>query len=192
MAIWSTGTTSQSTTDGRAGDLICLDPTNQRTLQALLDDLRARGWEEGRNILLEGRFAGSDPARFPELAAELVELEVDLIVAANTQAAVAARSKTTAIPIILVGVADPVGSGLVASLARPGGNVTGMANQIESVSAKSFELLKESKPRIKHIGIVFSPNNSPSVRTQGNAGRGRPPPRPHRSANWCDKAGGLC
>jgi putative ABC transport system substrate-binding protein len=130
-----------------------------------LDDLRERGWEEGRNIAFERRFAGPDPARFPELAAELVELKVDAIVAANTQAAAAALSKTTTIPIIIVGIADPVGSGLVASLARPGGNVTGMANQIEIVSAKNFELLKESKPGIKRVGIIFSPNNSPSVRT---------------------------
>ena len=134
-------------------------------MQALLDDLRARGWEEGRNILLEGRYAGADPARFPELAAELVELKVDVIVAANTQAVAAAQSKTTTIPIIIVGPSDPVGSGLVASLARPGGNVTGIANQIETVSAKNFELLKQSKPGIKRVGIMFSLNNFPSVRT---------------------------
>ena len=130
-----------------------------------MEGLREHGWEEGRNVVLEGRFSGPDPARFPELAAELVGLNVDVILASNTQAIGAARSKSSTVPIVMVGVADPVGSGLVASLAQPSGNITGIANQIEIVSAKNFELLKESKPGIKRVGVVFSPNNAPSART---------------------------
>jgi putative ABC transport system substrate-binding protein len=134
-------------------------------LQAFENNLRERGWEEGRNIVFERRFTGPDPARFPELAEELVGLKVDIILSAYTPVIAAVRSMTTTTPIIMVGVADPVGSGLVTSLARPGGNITGLANQIEIVSAKNFELLKEIKPGIKRVGIVFSPNNAPSAKT---------------------------
>jgi putative ABC transport system substrate-binding protein len=131
----------------------------------LLNGLREHGWEEGKNIVLEERFAGGDAARFPELAAELVDLNVDVILVTQTQAVVAARAKTTTIPIIMVSIADPIGSGLVASLVRPGGNITGLANLNEAVSAKNLELLKESKPGIKRVGIFYSHDNSPSVRT---------------------------
>jgi putative ABC transport system substrate-binding protein len=105
------------------------EPANRPSWQAFENDLRERGWEEGRNIEFDRRSAGADPARFPELAAELVARNIHVIVAANTQAVGAARSKTTRIPIVIVGLADPVGSGLVTSLARPGGNITGLANQ---------------------------------------------------------------
>lgn len=141
------------------------DPGIPRLRKAFMSDLRERGWEEGKNVVLEERFAGGDAARFPALAAELIGRNVDVILSAQTQAITAARGKTATIPIIMIGVADPVGSGLVVSLARPGGNVTGLANQIETVSAKNVELLKEIKPGIKRIGIMFSPNNGPSVRT---------------------------
>jgi putative tryptophan/tyrosine transport system substrate-binding protein len=141
------------------------DPGNARGRDVLLDGLREHGWEEGKNIVLEERFAGGDAARFPELVAELVGLGVDVILVTQTQAVIAARAKTTTIPIIMVSIADPVGSGLVASLARPGGNITGMANLNEAVSAKNLELLKENKPGIKRIGIFYSHDNSPSART---------------------------
>jgi putative tryptophan/tyrosine transport system substrate-binding protein len=166
-AAWPFAVRAQEAKARRVGVLVTSsvsDPGNKRTWQAFENDLRERGWEEGRNIVFERRSAGSDPARFPELAAELVALKVDVIVAPNTQAAAAARSKTTTIPIV-INVADPVGSGLVASLARPGGNITGLANQIEIVSEKNFELLKSSKPGIKRVGIVFSPDNAPSAKT---------------------------
>jgi putative ABC transport system substrate-binding protein len=141
------------------------DPGNVHRLAVLLEGLREYGWEEGKNIVLEERFAGGDAARFPELVAELVGLNVDVILVTQTQAAIAARAKTTTIPIIMVSIADPVGSGLVASLARPGGNITGMANLNETVSAKNLELLKEYKPDIKRIGIFYSHDNGPSART---------------------------
>ena len=91
------------------------DPAYTRPWEAFVSDLRERGWEEGRNIVFERRHAGPDPARYPDLAAELVELNVDIIVARDTQAAAAARNKTAVIPIVFVGIADPVSSGLVAS-----------------------------------------------------------------------------
>src|SRR5262249_55295968 len=141
------------------------DPINARLRDALVGGLRDHGWEEGKNIVLEERFAGGDAVRLRELAAELVALSVDVIQTAQTQAIVAARAKTATIPIIMVSIADPVGSGLVASLARPGGNITGMANQNETIPAKNLELLKENKPGIKRVGIFFSPDNSPAART---------------------------
>jgi putative tryptophan/tyrosine transport system substrate-binding protein len=167
-AAWPFAVRAQQITTRRVGVLltgIASDPAHERYWQAFVGDLRSRGWEEGRNIVFERRFVGPDPARFPELAAELVELKVDVIVTSQTQAAAAARNKTTTIPIVVVGVADPIGTGLVASLARPGGNITGLANQIEIVSEKNLELLKESKPGIKRIGVLFSPANVPSAKT---------------------------
>jgi putative tryptophan/tyrosine transport system substrate-binding protein len=167
-AAWPLGVPAQQTTTRRVGALLngtALDPVHKWYWEPFADDLRKRGWEEGRNIIFEKHFVGSDPARFPELAAELIALKVDVIVTANTQAAAAAQNKTMVIPIVVIGVADPVGSGLVASLARPGGNITGLANQIEIVSEKNFELLKECKPGIKRVAVIFSPANAPSART---------------------------
>jgi putative ABC transport system substrate-binding protein len=91
------------------------DPAFKSYWQPFVNDLRKRGWQEGRNIVFENRFAGAT-----ELAAELVALNVDVIATGNTQAAAAAQSKTRTIPIIVIGVADPIGSGLIGSLARPG------------------------------------------------------------------------
>ena len=140
------------------------DPASKRNLQALVDGLRDYGWEEGRNVVLEARFPQSGPTHFSDLAAELVSLNVDVILSSVTPAIAAARSKTATIPIIMVGPADPVGTGFVASLARPGGNITGIANQIETISVKNLELVKEIKPGIRRIGILFSPDNSSSGR----------------------------
>jgi ABC transporter substrate binding protein len=130
-----------------------------------VDGLREHGWDEGRNLILEGRFAGHDPTRYPELAAELVALKVDAIIAGDTQAIEAARRQTTTIPIIMLFTSDPVRSGFVASLARPGGNVTGLSGQYESLAGKTLELLKEISPTINRIGIIFSPDNIGSAAT---------------------------
>ena len=127
--------------------------------------MREHGWEEGRNIVIEGPHAGGDPARFPELAAELVALKVEVIIVANTQSAQAAQRSTATIPIIIANIAGPVRSGLVASLARPGGNITGLTNQFETVPGKNLELLKEIVPSVRCVAIQYSPNNAPSVRT---------------------------
>src|SRR5262245_60823977 len=110
------------TTPRRVGILmsgLAADPATRKVLQALVDGLRERGWQEGRNIMLEARYAGPDPARFPELAAELVALKVDVITTANTQALDAARRNTTTLPIVMAGVTNPVKLGFVASFARP-------------------------------------------------------------------------
>jgi putative tryptophan/tyrosine transport system substrate-binding protein len=139
------------------------DPVIRRDWQALVDGLRKHGWEEGRNVVLEGRFAGDDVARFHELAAELVALKVDVVMCANTQATEAARRKTTTIPIVMVNSTDPVSLGFVASLAQPGGNITGLTNQLETVAGKHFDLLREIKPGIERVAIIYGPDVPGSV-----------------------------
>jgi len=142
------------------------DPGIRRLWDALVDGLREHGWVEGRNVIFEVRETGPDPARFPDLAMELVALKVDVIVGANMQAIEAARRATATVPIVMAGPMNPVGLGSVASvasLARPGGNVTGVVNQFETITAKSFELLKELNPRIERVAIIYDPNNIASL-----------------------------
>ncbi len=123
------------------------------------DGLRDLGWVEGQNILIEYRWAEGKAERLPDLAAELVRLKVDLIVAASTPGAQAAKHATREIPIVFAMVSDPVASGLVASLARPGGNVTGWSNMLPEMSGKLLELLKETLPGASRIAILWSPAN---------------------------------
>ena len=125
---------------------------------------------EGQNIAIEYRWAEGRLERFPDLATELVQLRVDVLLAMVTPAALAARNATGTIPIITVAVSDPVVSGLVASLARPGGNVTGMAVLLPEVSAKRLELLKEAVPRLTRVGVLWNPGDVDRVE-EWNAAR---------------------
>ena len=131
-------------------------------LQALVDGLREHGWEEGRNVVLEVRYAGSDPARFAELVAEFDALRVDVIMTANTQAIDAARRNAPKIPIVMAGAGVHVGLGYIESLSRPGGNITGIVSQIETIE-KNLELFKEISPGIERVGIIHSPDNVSSL-----------------------------
>ena len=127
---------------------------------AMLEQLRTLGWVESQNIALEYRFDEGKRERLPTLAAELVALKVSVIVVVGTTAALAAKSATATIPIVMVNVGDPVGSGLVASLPRPGGNVTGMSFMGSEVLAKQVELLKEvMPPSADALGVLFDPLN---------------------------------
>src|SRR6266542_2124739 len=110
------------------------------------DGLRALGYEEGRNIVIEYRWAEGKYERFPALIAELIALKVDVIVTAGTPASLAVKKATTSIPLVMVAVGDPVGSGLVPSLARPGGNLTGLTSMSSEMEGKRLELLKEVVP----------------------------------------------
>ena len=125
-----------------------LDPSSMsfRTPSLFETALRERGWVEQRDYMFEARWADSNAARLAEFAAELVRLRVSLIVARGVEAATAARRATRDIPIVFIDVADPVGSGLVASLARPGGNVTGLASVAGEAVAKQLELLNQTLP----------------------------------------------
>ena len=114
---------------------------------------------EGQNIVIEYRWADGNFERLPELAAELVRLKVDVIVAAVTQASLAAKNATGTIPIVMVAVANPVDSGLIASLARPGANITGTSSMTDEVVGKQLELLKETFPKISQVAALWNPAN---------------------------------
>jgi len=115
------------------------------------------GYVEGRDVVIEWRYANGDYARAPELAADLVQRKVDVIVVQSTPAAQAVKRATSTIPIVMASVADPVGSGLVASLAHPVGNVTGLSLMATDLSAKRLQLLKEAIPRLTRVAVLWNP-----------------------------------
>ena len=129
-------------------------------LDAFRQGLRERGWVEGQNIVIEYRWAEGRFDRLPDLAAELVRLKVDIIVAVATPAAAAAKNATATIPIVGISLGDPVGLGLIASLARPGGNVTGVSYSVGlEIFGKQLELLKETVPKVRRVAILSNPAN---------------------------------
>jgi len=147
----------------RIGFLGMTSPSDRPPLlDAFRQRLRELGWVEGQNIVIDYRYAEGRVDRLPDLAAELVRLKVDLIVAsAGTQAATAAKNATETIPIVMIYVRDPVGTGLIASLARPGGNVTGVSGSAGlELFAKQLELLKETVPKIRRVAILSNPDNA--------------------------------
>jgi putative ABC transport system substrate-binding protein len=127
--------------------------------EALLDGLRERGYSEGQNLVFECRFSEGNAERFPELAAELVRLQVDGIMVTTTPAALAAKHATQTIPIVIVAAIDPVGGGLVASLARPGGNLTGLSVLAPELSGKRLELLREVVPGLTRVAVLWNAAN---------------------------------
>ena len=135
-----------------AGTVVLVDTFRQ--------ELNKLGWIEGKNITIEYRFAEQKDERLPELAAELVRLKVDLIVVAGTRPALAAKSATTTIPIVITVAGDPVGAGLVASLARPGGNVTGNSSLLTELNTKRLEILKDAVPKLARVGILRAAGGS--------------------------------
>jgi len=127
---------------------------NAVLLEAFRQELRKLGWIEGKNFAIEYRFAEQKTERLPELAAELVRLKVDLIVVSGVPSASAAKKATTAIPIVMTNSGDPVGTGLVASLARPGGNVTGLSALAPELNTKRLEILKDAVPKLARVGVL--------------------------------------
>ncbi len=130
------------------------------SIEALQRGLRELHYVEGQNIAIEYRFAEGKPELLPALAAELVRMKVDVIVAWATEATLAAKQATTTIPIVMTGVADPVKSGLVASLARPGGNVTGTTTLAADLSGKLLEMLKETVPDLSRVAVLWNGRSS--------------------------------
>ena len=128
-------------------------------VEALRTGLRDLGYAEGKNLTIEFRWAEGKHERLPDLAAELVRLKVDVIVTQGTPGALAAKQATATIPIVMAVVADPVATGLVASLARPGGNITGGSWVSHEVSAKRLELLRDAFPRTKRVAVLINPGN---------------------------------
>jgi putative tryptophan/tyrosine transport system substrate-binding protein len=129
-------------------------------LDAFRHELSKLGWREGRNITIEYRFAEHKFDRLPELAAELVRQKVDLIVVNSVASASAAKSATTTIPIVMAAGSDPVATGLIASLARPGGNVTGLSGLASELNTKRLEILKDAVPKLVRVGLLRQPGGS--------------------------------
>src|SRR6516164_7117816 len=121
---------------------------------AFLQRLRALGWSEGRNVAIEYRWAEGRSQRATELAAELVHRKVDIMVMNGTPQVLAAKQATSTIPVVFVGLGDPVGTGVVASLARPGGNLTGLSLQQTDTATKRLELLREVVPGLRRLAIL--------------------------------------
>ena len=130
----------------------------QKEVQEFRQGLLDAGYVEGRDVVIEWRLANGDYARAPELVADLVQRKVDVIVVDGTQAARAAAQATSTIPIVMALVSDPVGSGLVANLARPGGNITGLSMMLAELSAKRLQLLKEAIPRVARVAVLWNPD----------------------------------
>jgi ABC-type uncharacterized transport system substrate-binding protein len=139
------------------------DPATRRVLGAFVEGLRERGWVEGQNAIIEWRYSEGRVERFPDLAAELVRLKVDVIVTVAAPAARAAKQATATIPIVAIALSDPVGQGLIASLARPGGNITGSATLFPELAAKRLALLKETLPRISRVAVLRNVANPGSA-----------------------------
>ena len=134
-------------------------------MEAFRQGLQARGWIEGQNVTIERRWAEGTPDRLPGLVRELVQQKVDVIMLAGTAAIRAARSVTQTVPIVFVVLADPVAGGFVPSIARPGGNLTGVASEFESLITKQLELLKETVPGLARVGVLDRPEIAPTMHT---------------------------
>jgi putative tryptophan/tyrosine transport system substrate-binding protein len=167
-AAWPVSTRAQQTNRmRRIGVLIARaesDPEGQRYAAAFLRGLAALGWVPGQNVEIEYRWQAGDTSQAQALAKELVELRPDILVANATPSLAAMWQATRTIPIIFIGVADPVGQGFVPSLARPGGNMTGFGLEEPSMGAKWVELLKEISPRVARAAILFNPQTAPFSR----------------------------
>src|SRR5437016_5401424 len=146
---------------GKVARIGFLDTSNASGSAVLVDAFRQElsklGWIEGKNFTIEYRFAEQKNERLPELAADLVHLKVDLIVVTDTTSALAAKNVTTTIPIVMVTPGDPVGVGLVASLARPGGNVTGLSSLSFQLNTKRLEILKDAVLQLARVGPLHPP-----------------------------------
>ena len=150
------------------------DPRMQSLLAAFRHGLADLGYVEGRTFTIDARWAEDRYERLPALAAELVALKVDVIVAFAVPAIRAAKEATTTIPIVMASVVDPVATGLVSGLARPGGNVTGLSNMAPDVTGKLFEIVKLVVPKASLVAVLWNPGNPgnvPQLRSAQAAGR---------------------
>jgi putative ABC transport system substrate-binding protein len=148
----------QTASPRRIGVLTVSSLPESKAAQEFRQGLRDAGYAEGRDVVIEWRSANGDYAQVPELAADLVQSKVDVIVVESTVAARAINHATPAIPIVMAIVADPVGSGLVASLAHPGGNVTGLSLMMAELNTKRLQLLKDTIPRLTRVAVLWNPD----------------------------------
>ena len=161
-ATWPLVAGAQAPKVPRVGYLSPSSPAGQWLARnnAFRQGLRELGYDEGKNIVIEYRFAEGKFDRLPDFAAELIGLKVDVIVAVVTQASLAARNATTTISIVMVAVSDPLGSGLVTSLQRPGGNITGIGSMTGEIVGKSLQLLNETIPNLSRVAVLWNPDNA--------------------------------
>src|SRR5262245_18810368 len=157
-AAWPLSTNAQQA-ESKYTVGILVAGNNVAELTTVVAALRELGWVEGKNVVFEPRFAENRLERLPELATDLVHLKVDVIAAAGTLAPLAAKRATSTIPIVMTAAGDPLGSGLVASLARPDGNVTGMSLMVPDLGGKRLELLKEVMPQLAHVAVLWNAAN---------------------------------
>ena len=154
-------------------------------LEAFRQTLRGYGYIEGQNILIETRHEGGDLDRLPDEAAELAGQKPDVFVAVTTNAALAAKKAAGTIPLVFMGVTDPVTAGLVESLARPGANVTGVTNMAAILTGKRLELLKEAVPRVSRVAVLWDPKAPGSIPQRSESQQPAPrPPSPARRDGW--------
>ncbi len=144
----------------RIGVLLGGSSHEEKVQQAFRQGLLDAGYVEGRDVVIEWRSADGDYTRLPQMAADLVQSRVDVIVVRSTPAAEAAKRATSTIPIVLAIVADPIVTGLVASFSHPGGNVTGLSAMTEDLSAKRLQLLKEALPRLTRVAVLWNPDTA--------------------------------
>ena len=155
-ASWPLAARAQQPKVPRIGILVAGNPDPGPFLRHFREALRDLGYIEGQTILIEVRSAGGDPKRLAELAAELVRLKVDIIVGWQTPAVTAAAHATREIPIVMPGAGDPVATGLIASLARPGGNITGLSGTTAETAGKNLELIRDLLPTAARVGALFN------------------------------------
>jgi ABC-type uncharacterized transport system substrate-binding protein len=158
LGLASAADAQQAASPRRIGVLLVLFSPESKEAQAFRQGLRDAGYAEGRDVMIEWRSANGDYDQVPRLVGELVQRKVDLIIVDSTVATRAAKRATSTIPIVMATIADPVGTGLVASLAHPGGNVTGLSMMTTDLSAKRLQLLKEVIPRLTRVAVLWNPD----------------------------------
>ena len=175
VLFFALSVSAQAQQTGKVPRVGVLDNSTASSMAVLLDAFRQElsklGWIEGKNITIEYRFAEQKLERLPELAAELVRLKVDLIVVSGGSTPLAAKGATSTIPIVMTSSVDPVAEGLIASLARPGGNITGNSSLVPELISKRLEILKDAVPKLTRVGVLLS---SVGIRTDLNLKELRP------------------
>jgi len=166
-ALLAAPPTAEPQPAGKVTPIGFLSPASSTTaphvLEAFRQGLRDLGYVEGQNVVIEYRYADGRAERLPDLAGELVSLKVDVIVASGTPAPLAAKNATKTIPIVMASAGDPVGTGLVASLARPGGNVTGLSTLTPELGRKRLQLVKEVLPGVSRVAVLWNAANPYTV-----------------------------
>jgi len=159
-ASWPLAARAQRLTTSRIGVVLPFkenDPVGRSFVAAFRQELQKLGWTQGRNIAIDVRYAAADSNRIRALAVELMGLKPDLMVAASNRVTTILQAEVRTVPLLFIGVGDPIGSGFVTNLARPTGNATGFANQASSMGSKWLEILREIAPQIEHVGFVHAP-----------------------------------